>query len=153
MSENNFPIWRQELKSARKKEGKSPSNRWVQLATISTKNKPRLRTVVFRGWKDDGSMLFFSDKRSEKFKHIEYNPNAEILWFFFKSKKQFRFKGKINELLDNTYYWETLSDKSKSTWFWDYPGKKLSADFKPILGITISSDVSKGISSYGLLSA
>ena len=48
MPDNNLPIWRQDLKSSRKKEGNSPSNRWIQLATVSEGNKPRLRTVVFR---------------------------------------------------------------------------------------------------------
>ena len=130
MSENNLPSWRQELKSARKKEGKAPSNRWIQLATININNKPRLRTVVFRGWKEDNSMLIFTDKRSEKVEHIKNNPNSEILWFFFKSKTQFRFKGRMNELLDNSYFWETLSEKSKLTWFWEYPGHKLSKELK-----------------------
>ena len=50
MLDNNLPSWRQDLKSSRKKEGKLPSNRWIQLATVSEENEPRLRTVVFRGW-------------------------------------------------------------------------------------------------------
>ncbi|MDC3203294.1 pyridoxamine 5-phosphate oxidase, partial [Prochlorococcus sp. AH-716-C14] len=49
MPDINLPSWRQDLKSSRKKEGKSPSNRWIQLATVSEENEPRLRTVVFRG--------------------------------------------------------------------------------------------------------
>ena len=49
MLDNNLPCWRQDLKSSRKKEGKLPSNRWIQLATVSEENEPRLRTVVFRG--------------------------------------------------------------------------------------------------------
>ena len=53
MPDNNLPSWRQDLKSSRKKEGKSPSNRWIQLATVSEENEPRLRTVVFRGWHKD----------------------------------------------------------------------------------------------------
>ena len=50
MLENNLPSWRQDLKSSRRKEGESPSNRLVQVATVNDKNEPRLRTVVFRGW-------------------------------------------------------------------------------------------------------
>ena len=46
MPDNNLPSWRQDLKSSIKKEGKSPSNRWIQLATVSEENEPRLRTVV-----------------------------------------------------------------------------------------------------------
>ena len=126
MLENNLPSWRQDLNSSRRKEGESPSNRWVQLATVNDKNQPRLRTVVFRGWHKDTSMIMFTDRRSEKIQHLKSNPNAEILWFFFKSKTQYRFKGEINELIDNENYWNTLSEKSKSSWFWGSPGEKIN---------------------------
>ena len=128
MTENNLPMWRQELKSARKKECKSLSKRWVQLATVNNRNEPRLRTVVFRGWRTYSSMLIFTDRRSEKIEDLKFNPNAEILWFFFKSKAQFRFKGEINELMNNKNYWDTLSEKSKESWFWESPGKKIKTD-------------------------
>ncbi len=130
MLENNLPSWRQNLKSSRRKEGQSPSNRWVQLATVNDKNEPRLRTVVFRGWQKDSSMIIFTDRRSEKIEHLKCNPNAEILWFFLKSKMQFRFKGEINELINNGNYWNTLSDKSKSSWFWGSPGEKINTKFQ-----------------------
>ena len=50
--------------------------------------------------------------------------------FFFKDKTQFRFKGEINELIDNSNYWDTLSEKSKSSWFWKYPGKKIESNIR-----------------------
>ena len=126
MLDNHLPSWRQDLKSSRKKEGKSPSNRWIQLATVSEENEPRLRTVVFRGWHKDSSMIIFTDRRSEKIGHLKSNPNAEILWLFLKTKSQYRFKGKIRELSDNENYWHSLSEKSKSPWFWASPGKKIN---------------------------
>ena len=126
MPDNNLPSWRQDLKSSRKKEGKSPSNRWIQLATVSEENEPRLRTVVFRGWNKDSSMIIFTDRRSEKIGHLKSNPNAEILWFFLKTKSQYRFKGKIHELNNNENYWDLLSEKSKSSWFWGSPGEKIN---------------------------
>ena len=126
MPDNNLPSWRQDLKSSGKKEGKSPSNRWIQLATVTEENEPRLRTVVFRGWHKDSSMIIFTDRRSEKIRHLKSNPNAEILWFFLKTKSQYRFKGKISEIIDNKNYWDTLSEKSKSSWFWGSPGEKIN---------------------------
>ena len=131
MLENNLPSWRQDLKSSRNKEGKSPSNRWVQLATVNDKNEPRLRTVVFRGWYKNNSMIIYTDRRSEKIEHLINNPNAEILWFFFKSKTQYRFKGKLCELIDNNDFWDKLSEKSKSSWFWGSPGEKINPELKP----------------------
>ena len=130
MLDNNLPSWRQDLKSSRKKEGKLPSNRWIQLATVSEENEPRLRTVVFRGWHKESSMIIFTDRRSEKIEHLRHNPKAEILWFFFKSKTQYRFKGEISELSNNKNYWETLSTESKSSWFWEQPGKKINPKLK-----------------------
>ena len=131
MTENNIPIWRQELKSARKKEGKSPLNRWIQLSTVTSNNEPRIRTVVFRGWRKENSMLIFTDSRSDKFEHLKNNSNAEVLWLFLRSKSQFRFKGKMKELESNTKYWNSLSERSKSTWFWQHPGKEIDSNIQP----------------------
>ncbi|ABM72726.1 Uncharacterized conserved protein [Prochlorococcus marinus str. MIT 9515] len=125
MTENKIPIWRQELKSARIKEGKLPSSRWIQLCTVNNNNEPRLRTVVFRGWKTESSILVFTDQLSEKFSHLQFNSNAEVLWLFFRSKSQFRFKGKMKEVKENIKYWDSLSDSAKSTWFWPHPGKEI----------------------------
>ena len=71
-------------------------------------------------------MIIFTDRRSEKIGHLKSNPNAEILWFFLKTKSQYRFNGKIRELSDNKNYWNLLSEKSKSSWFWESPGKKVN---------------------------
>ena len=131
MTEKNIPIWRQELKSAQKKEGKQPSSRWVQLCTVNSNNEPRIRTVVFRGWEKESSMLFFTDGRSDKIEHLKSNSNAEVLWLFLKSKSQFRFKGKMNELKENTKYWDKLSDRSKPTWYWQHPGKEIIKNTQP----------------------
>ena len=141
MAENNIPIWRQELKSARKKEGKSPLNRWIQLSTVTSNSEPRIRTVVFRGWQTESSILIFTDNSSEKIAHLKLNSNAEVLWLFFKSKSQFRFKGKMKELKENMKYWNSLSDRSKSTWFWQHPGKEINKNI--CTSQIISSDLNK----------
>ncbi|WP_257473328.1 hypothetical protein [Prochlorococcus marinus] len=39
----------------------------LQLATVSHDSRPRLRTVVFRGWTDSYNMKIYLDKRSRKF--------------------------------------------------------------------------------------
>jgi len=126
MIEEQIPQWRQELKSSQKKEGKSPSNRWIQMATITKNNQPRIRTVVFRGWLDNDSMLIFTDKRSQKIKDLEDNNNVEILWLFIKSKSQFRFKGQAFKIIDDISYWNNLTENVKDTWFWPKPGEPLS---------------------------
>ena len=119
----NQPHWRQELKSAQKKEGNIASTRWIQIATISEHNEPRLRTVVFRGWLKENSMLIFTDSRSSKVKDIQINNQVEVLWFLPKSKSQFRFKGYANIIDKDIIYWNNLSANSKSSWFWPTPGE------------------------------
>ena len=125
MSNINFPLWRQRLKASQSKEGKISSNRWIQLANVSRNNQPRVRTVVFRGWLDNSTMLIYTDKRSEKFIDLENNNNTEVLWLFFKTKSQYIFKGKVYELEDNDKYWDNLLERSKDAWFWPSPGKKI----------------------------
>ena len=71
-------------------------------------------------------MIIFTDRISEKIGHLKFNPNAEILWFFLKTKSQYRFKGKMSEFTDNKNYWDTLPEKSKSSWFWGSPGEKIN---------------------------
>ena len=128
MNNSDLPLWRQSLKASQSKEGKQSSNRWIQLANISKKNQPRVRTVVFRGWLDNTTMLIYTDKRSEKYADLETNNNIEVLWLFYKTKSQYRFKGKVTDLKDNDKYWDDLSDRSKDQWFWPSPGKKIDRE-------------------------
>jgi len=125
MNNIDLPLWRLRLKASQSKEGKLASNRWIQLANVSKNNQPRVRTVVFRGWLDNSTMLIYTDKRSEKYIDLETNNNIEVLWLFFKTKSQYRFKGKVYELDDNDKYWDNLLDRSKDQWFWPSPGKKI----------------------------
>ena len=123
MKNNCIPSWRQKLKSLQNREGKRTSTRWVQLATINGENKPRVRTIVFRDWINTSSMLFFTDSRSKKVKDITTNNNVEILWFFLKSKSQFRFQGTARIMKGKINQWNILSENSKASWFWPSPGK------------------------------
>jgi len=125
MNNIDLPLWRLRLKASQSKEGKLASNRWIQLANVSKNIQPRVRTVVFRGWLDNSTMLIYTDKRSEKYRDLETNNNIEVLWLFFKTKSQYRFKGKVYELDDNDKYWDNLLDRSKDQWFWPSPGKKI----------------------------
>ena len=74
MCNSNLPQWREEIKSSREEEG-LPSRNWLQIATLDKSNKPRLRTVVFRGWLKPDSMLFYTDKRSHKFEQLKIKQN------------------------------------------------------------------------------
>jgi len=60
-----------------------------------------------------------------------------------KSKSQYRFKGKIHELSDNKNYWDLLSEKSKSSWFWGFPGEKINPKVKVQSAYEILSNLPK----------
>ena len=126
MNNMDLPLWRQRLKASQSKEGKLASNRWIQIANVSRDNQPRVRTVVFRGWRDNSTMLIYTDKRSQKYIDLETNNNIEVLWLFLKTKSQYRFKGIVNELEDNDKYWDDLFERSKDQWFWPSPGKRIA---------------------------
>ena len=118
-----MPPWLSQIKTAQSKESKYNSSRWVQLATIGIDKRPRVRTVVFRGWSNTFEMELYTDKRSEKYQELELNNNVEVCWLFTISKSQFRFQGtsRIDLSSDSLRHWEKLSKKSKSMWSWPCP--------------------------------
>ncbi len=121
-----MPPWLPHLISAQNQNSRIRSSRWVQLATISKANTPRVRTVVFRGWSNSYEMNILTDRRSAKFNELELNNNVEVCWLFTKSNCQFRFRGKST--IDNTYdtfrHWDKLDNETKSMWSWPAPGEK-----------------------------
>ena len=128
----DMPPWLFYINSAQRKESKSISSRWVQLATIGIDNTPRVRTVVFRGWSKSYEMEIYTDKRSQKYNELDLNNNVEICWLFSKSKCQFRLRGKSCFDLgkDNIRHWDQLSEYSKLMWSWPRPGENYNFDYK-----------------------
>ena len=61
---------------------------------------------------------------------LALNNNVEICWLFYKSKSQFRFRGKLRIDLsnENLRHWDQLSDKSKAMWNWPCPGEQFVLD-------------------------
>ena len=127
-----MPPWISHISSAQKKESKINSSRWIQLATTGVDNKPRVRTVVFRGWSESYEMKIFFDKRSQKFQELNYNNNVEICWLFARCKCQFRLRGKSRIDLgdDNINLWNQLDEKNRSMWSWPRPGDTFLPDKK-----------------------
>ena len=127
-----MPPWLFFINSAQRKESRSTTSRWVQLATIGIDNTPRVRTVVFRGWSKSFDMEILTDKRSQKFNELELNNQVEICWLFSKAKCQFRLRGKstIDSGVDSIRHWEKLTESSKSMWSWPIPGDSFVSENK-----------------------
>ena len=137
-----LPAWRPLLKGAQHREGRSPSARWLQLATVADDGTPRVRTLVFRGWKDDDQLLLFSDGRSSKILDLTHQPQAELCWLFPKAKQQFRLRGvmTLTQPEDCPAFhqqcWRSMRDSGRALWAWPKPGSPYdsSATFVEELG-------------------
>jgi pyridoxamine 5'-phosphate oxidase len=70
-------------------------DRAVQVATVSPKGLPEVRTVILRGVSPAGEPYFFSDSRSLKLAALEKNPTLELCCWWSKTSEQFRLRGKV----------------------------------------------------------
>lgn len=103
-----FPSWKTFLQSSLKEniEKSGLSATYASIATVRSNNTPAVRTVVMRGfvgehhsesvgWNSD-LLVVITDKRSDKIKEIQQNPNTEINWFMNGTMEQFRIRGTID---------------------------------------------------------
>lgn len=88
-----FPSWKTFLQSSLKEniEKSGLSATYASIATVRSNNTPAVRTVVMRGfvgehhsesvgWNSD-LLVVITDKRSDKIKEMQQNPNTEINWY------------------------------------------------------------------------
>lgn len=88
--------WRQVLARSLHRNRALIYARYFQLATIRTDGRPANRTVVFRGFLPESNQLtIITDRRSQKIAQIEQNAEAEICWYFPKTREQFRLAGTL----------------------------------------------------------
>ena len=129
-----IPAWRQLLRGARQREGRSASARWVQLATVSAGGEPRVRTLVFRGWAGDEQLDLYSDSRSSKADELNVQPSVEVCWLLPKARHQYRLRGVIETLSvdeapeQTRHAWNSLTDTGRCLWHWPHPGQPFEAD-------------------------
>ncbi|MDX2254065.1 MAG: pyridoxamine 5'-phosphate oxidase family protein [Pseudanabaenaceae cyanobacterium bins.39] len=143
--------WRSPLARCLHQHRNQPESRYIQLATVDLEQRPRNRTVVFRGFVDDcqtyqGWLKIVSDHRSQKFQQIQHNPWAEVSWYFPKTRSQFRILGKMliidqqDQDLERqnlrTRSWQGLSDAAKHQFAWEHP-KELRQDSQHITEVAI----------------
>jgi PPOX class probable FMN-dependent enzyme len=126
--------WRSPLARALHRNRSQPHSRYLQLATVTPEGLPANRTVVFRGfWSDTDWLQLVTDSRSEKIAHIQYQPLAEVCWYFTKTREQFRLAGELilitaicedkNLQLARQAAWQKLSDSARLQFAWPFPGK------------------------------
>ena len=145
-----MPPWLSQLIYLQQNESESYLSKLIQLATVSHDNKPRVRTVVFRGWSNSFDMKICTDKRSSKYIELKDNNNVEACWFLPNSRCQFRFRGTTTIECDKetSIHWELLDEKSKSMWSWPAPGKRFESNIN--LNFLVNKEINP-IDNYVLL--
>ena len=129
-----FPVWRQRLRAAQQREGRSPSARWLQLASVALDGTARVRTLVFRGWTGDRQLNLYTDQRSAKCDELNLQPHVELCWLMPKAKQQYRLRGVIHlqspdQRLDACQQaWTSLTNSGRALWFWPPPGLPFQTD-------------------------
>ena len=88
---NQFRSWYDEILRSSVKE---PSA--MTLATSSKNGIPSARTVLLKGF-DENGFLFFTNYESNKGKNLIENPFAELLFYWMDLQRQVRISGKVEK--------------------------------------------------------
>jgi pyridoxamine 5'-phosphate oxidase len=90
----------------------------VSLGTVSAAGRVSVRTVLMKGF-DENGFLFFTNYNSKKGIHISENPSAALLFYWPESGRQVRIEGiaeKVTEK-ESAYYFSTRPrDSQISAW-------------------------------------
>lgn len=146
----SLPPWRPLLRAAQQREGRSPSCRWLQLATIASDGTPRVRTLVFRGWSGPAVLDLLTDGRSAKAGELQNSADVEICWLLPRARSQFRLRAKrvdltAAELLrQRQHHWINLTSSGRALWGWPEPGRA----FEPEASFPSELDESTPIPSH-----
>ena len=89
--------------------------RYFTLATIKN-GEPQQRTVVLRKTLIDLSLVFFTDKRTQKIEDLQDNQACSALFYHPKKLLQIRVRGTAELITDQEQiatYWHTVQEASK----------------------------------------
>lgn len=122
--------WRSPLARALHRNRAQPQSRYFQLATVTPEGRPANRTVVFRGFLEEGDRLqVFTDQRSAKLMQLE--QGCEVCWYFAKTREQFRISGALEAITAETtgdrqaarqQLWQRISPAARQQLYWPKPG-------------------------------
>jgi PPOX class probable FMN-dependent enzyme len=135
-----FFMWRSHLARSLQQHLNQPEAKFLHLATVGHDQRPRNRTVVFRGFLENGDrfstpltdcLKIVTDIRSQKANQITENPWAEASWYFTKTRSQYRISGKLllvdSDCQDSELQsarletWQALSDPARIQFSWAHP--------------------------------
>ncbi|OKH19564.1 Npun_F5749 family FMN-dependent PPOX-type flavoprotein [[Limnothrix rosea] IAM M-220] len=134
MSTNSFELalWRSPLSRALYRNRSQPHHRFFQIATVTPDGLPTNRTVVFRGFVNQTNALkMITDRRSRKVGDLAIRNQAEIVWYFIKTREQFRLSGTVETVTaddpESDFFqerqrtWEAISANARAQFAWPLP--------------------------------
>jgi pyridoxamine 5'-phosphate oxidase len=161
----HLPPWRSPIARALHRNRSLPQSRYLQLATIDAHQRPRNRTLVFRGWLEPDSQLkFVTDLRSSKAIQLAARSHpptpqfAEACWYFPKTREQFRVSGTLTLIAPGSEIdwhqqalqeaWQQMSASARHQFDWATPGADISPNpetFTPPIPDAIAPSVNFGL--------
>jgi len=69
----------------------------MSLATVGTAGEPSIRTVLLKGFNEDG-FVFFTNLESTKSQQIGENPNVALLFYWREFERQIKIQGTATRL-------------------------------------------------------
>jgi pyridoxamine 5'-phosphate oxidase len=132
---HDIPSWRTALAASLHRNRSSAASRYFQLATVSDKGLPSVRTVVFRGFEEaTSSLIVVTDRRSEKVRHLATNSAGSVCWYFEGTREQYRL-----DCRSTPHFFEEgsplfhgiatgLSEATRRTFLWPTPGAERNPD-------------------------
>ncbi|MGJ8738212.1 pyridoxamine 5'-phosphate oxidase family protein [Zobellia laminariae] len=90
--------------------------RFFTLATIDQSGAPSQRTVVFRHFNDNLSLVFYTDERSQKVQEIGKTRAISLLFYHPENLLQITIQGKASVITDPEVlkeYWSAVPDGNK----------------------------------------
>lgn len=106
--------------------------RYLSLASLSKDQVPVTRLLVLRGVKmHERQLIFHTDIMSDKWGELTAHPKASILGFSESAGEQYRLKGSVELLAQNSDInqteWDKLSVWTKNTYCGGPPGEEAEA--------------------------
>lgn len=87
-----FDLWFQDALQAKVLEVNAMS-----LATATADGRPSVRTVLLKGY-DDNGFVFFTNYLSRKGTELTHNPHASLLFFWPELERQVRIEGLVHKI-------------------------------------------------------
>lgn len=103
--------------------GKDSAARLCTVSTVTEAGEPRARTMIMRGVdRKTPSVMFYTDRRSDKVREVQKNPLVSICYYSFQQKFQVRLAGEADLHVENTLSekaWEMVPESE----YGDYAGQ------------------------------